>query len=243
MRPVLSHDQERLRGFEMDGKPRLVRGVAGSGKTVVLGHWLRKTLDRVEGKPSAKIWAVFANQSLKHLLHVTIEVAWREDKGDLPFPWHRVELWHVREVLDLLLREVGKNMGQFQFDDDRAAQAYLDAKKGQEIAPRCHALFADEGQDLGPNTLKLITALVEHGDSEQPNSRSVNIFHDNAQNVHGRSTPKWSEMGLDMRGRSTVMKESFRATKPIAEFAHSRVTTRKSSSSLPWSPSSPRANH
>ena len=31
--------------------------------------------------------------------------------------------------------------------------------------------------------------------------------------------PKWTEMGLDMRGRSTVMKESFRSTKPITEFA------------------------
>jgi AAA domain len=219
MRPVLSYDQQRLCGFEMDGKPRLVRGVAGSGKTVVLGHWLRKTLDRIEGNPTAKIWAVFANQALKHLLHETIESAWREDKGDQPFPWHRVELWHVREVLDLLLREVGRNMGQFRYEYDEAAQAYLDAMSGRTIKPRCHALFADEGQDLGPNTLKLMTALVEHGDPEHPNSRSVNIFYDNAQNIYNRSTPKWSEMGLDMRGRSTVMKESFRATRPITEFA------------------------
>src|SRR5690606_25428420 len=46
-----------------------------------------------------------------------------------------------------------------------------------------------------------------------------NIFYDNAQNIYGRRTPTWSELGLDMRGRSTVMKESFRSTKPIAEFA------------------------
>ena len=220
LRPVLSYDQQRLCGFEMDGKPRLVRGVAGSGKTVVLGHWLRKTLDRIEANPSAKIWAVFANQApFEHLLHETIESAWREDKGDQPFPWHRVELWHVREVLDLLLREVGRNMGQFKFEYDQAAQAYLDAMNGREIKPRCHALFADEGQDLGPSTLKLLTALVDHGDPEQPNCRSVNIFYDNAQNIYSRSMPKWSEMGLDMRGRSTVMKESFRATRPITEFA------------------------
>src|SRR5262249_47640942 len=34
LRPVLSCEQQRLCGFSMDGKPRLVRGVAGSGKTV-----------------------------------------------------------------------------------------------------------------------------------------------------------------------------------------------------------------
>ena len=87
----------------MDGKPRLVRGVAGSGKTLVLGHWLRKTLDRVTDKPDAKIWAVFANNALRQLLNETIESAWREDKGDQPFPWQRVEILHVSDLLSLLL--------------------------------------------------------------------------------------------------------------------------------------------
>ena len=219
LRPVLSYDQQRLCGFEMDGKPRLVRGVAGSGKTVVLGHWLRKTLDRIDHNLTAKVWAVFANRSLRQLLQETIESAWNEDKGDQPFPWHRVELWHVRDLLDLLLREVGKSMSQFGFEYDQASEAYLIAKNDQKIMPRCHALFADEGQDLGPSTLKLLTALVDHGDPELPNCRSVNIFYDNAQNIYSRSMPKWSEMGLDMRGRSTIMKESFRATKPVTEFA------------------------
>jgi superfamily I DNA and RNA helicase len=72
LRPVLSYDQQRLCGLQMDGKPRLVRGVAGSGKTLVLGHWLRKTIDRVADKPDAKIWAVFANRSLRQLLCETI---------------------------------------------------------------------------------------------------------------------------------------------------------------------------
>src|SRR5208283_337906 len=39
------------------------------------------------------------------------------------------------------------------------------------------------------------------------------------QNHYGRSTPKWIDLGIDLRGRSTVMKESFRSTRPITEFA------------------------
>jgi superfamily I DNA/RNA helicase len=219
MRPVLSADQQRLCGYRMDGKPRLVRGVAGSGKTVVLAHWLRMTLDHVQGNPNAKVWSVFANGSLRKLLTDTIEAAWEDGSNGHPFPWERVELWHVRDLLDLLLREVGQNMGRYKFEYDQAAGAYLQAMQGLPIRPRCHALFADEGQDLGPNTLKLLTTLVEHADPEQPNSRSINIFYDNAQNLYGRGTPKWSEMGLNMRGRSTVMKESFRSTRPITELA------------------------
>lgn len=220
LRPVLSYDQQRLCGFQMDGKPRLVRGVAGSGKTVVLGHWLRKTLDRITEKPDARVWAVFANNALRQLLVDTIESAWRDDKGDAPFPWQRVEILHVYDLLNLLLREVGTSMAPFRYEYDQAAEAYLKAMEGKAIRPRCHALFADEGQDLGPNTLKLLTALVEHGDPADPKSRSVNIFYDNAQNIYNRrGVPKWSEMGLDMRGRSTVMKESFRSTRPITEFS------------------------
>src|SRR5262249_30444968 len=66
---------------------------------------------------------------------------------------------------------------------------------------------------------KLLSALVEQTDPANPKSRAVNIFYDNAQNIYGRTTPKWTEMGLDMRGRSTVMKESFRSTRPVTEFA------------------------
>ncbi len=186
LRVVLSHDQQRLCGLQMDGKPRLVRGVAGSGKTLVLGHWLRKTLDRASDQADARIWAVFANNALRKLLYETIEAAWRDDKGDEPFPWQRVEILHVSDLLNRLLQEVGASMKQFRFDYDQAAEAYLRAMEGKTIVPRCHALFADEGQDLGPNTLKLLTALVAHGDPDDPKSRSVNIFYDNAQNIYNR---------------------------------------------------------
>jgi len=86
-------------------------------------------------------------------------------------------------------------MNNFGFDYDRAACAYLKANDGKSIEPRCHALFADEGQDLGPITLKLLTSLVEHGDPADPKSRSVNIFYDNAQNLYARrGVPRWTEM-------------------------------------------------
>jgi hypothetical protein len=72
---------------------------------------------------------------------------------------------------------------------------------------------------MGPNTLKLLTALTRQTNIYDSNSRSVNIFYDNAQNIYDREIPKWADLGLDMRGRSSVMKESFRSTKPITEFA------------------------
>lgn len=219
LRPVLSFEQQRLCGLAMDGKPRLVRGVAGSGKTVVLAHWLLKTMQRLKDQPETRIWAVYANRSLQRLITDTIAEAWKTDGDGGQFPWHRVDLCHVKDLLESLLPEVGLRMASFEFDYDRAAAAYLLRRDLGAIQPRCHAMFIDEAQDMGPSTLKLLSALVAKSAEDQPNSRSVSIFYDNAQNVYGRSTPKWSELGLDMRGRSTVMKESFRSTKPITELA------------------------
>jgi len=219
LRPVLSCEQQRLCDLSLDGKPRLVRGVAGSGKTVVLAHWLVRAMRRLNDQPDAKVWAVYANRSLQRLISDTIEEAWKTEGTGKSFPWSRVELCHIKDVLELLLPEVGLQMVDFAFDYDKAAAAFLNHRPPDAIAPVCHAMFIDEAQDMGPNTLKLLSALVENTDGDDPNSRSVNIFYDNAQNVYGRSTPKWSELGLDMRGRSTVMKESFRSTRPITEFA------------------------
>lgn len=96
---------------------------------------------------------------------------------------------------------------------------FIERNGGRPIEDRCNALFIDEAQDMGPSMLRLLLSLVQQNDRADPNSRAANIFYDNAQNIYGTGTPKWSEYGLDMRGRSTVMRESFRSTKPTIEFA------------------------
>lgn len=218
LRPVLSQEQQRLSNLELDGKPRLVRGVAGSGKSVVLSNWLAKTVKRLEGEKDTRIWAVYANRSLHKLLSQSIEAAWQAN-NDVDFPWERVELLHVKDVLSGLLPSVSRTMEEYGHQYDKAAEEFLNRQDVSKLLPRCNALFIDEAQDMGPITLKLLLLLVEKTDEADENSRSAHIFYDNAQNIYDRGTPKWSEFGLDMRGRSTIMKESFRSTNPITELA------------------------
>ena len=224
MKPILSREQQRLTNLELDGKPRLVRGVAGSGKSVVLCNWLAKTAKRLRDQEDACIWAVYANRSLEKLLRESIESAWSSlNESDLfgrtDFPWDKVSLFHVKDVLAGLLPSVGMSVGSIGFDYDRAAEEFLNQQDVNELLPRCSALFIDEAQDMGPATLRLLLSLIEQTDEEDANSRSAHIFYDNAQNVYNTKTPKWSEFGLDMRGRSTIMRESFRSTQPIMELA------------------------
>lgn len=224
MKPVLSEEQQRLANLSLDGKPRLVRGVAGSGKSVVLCNWLAKTVKRMEDRKNSHVWAVYANRSLHKLLRESVESAWTTlSDGSLfdqkEFPWESVSLLHIKDVLTGILPSASLSMNLFEFDYDRAAEEFLNRQDVTDLLPRCSALFIDEAQDMGPSTLKLLLSLVEQTDSEDPNSRSAHIFYDNAQNIYGRKTPKWSEFGLDMRGRSTIMRESFRSTTPITELA------------------------
>ncbi|MFG0261923.1 MAG: AAA domain-containing protein [Novipirellula sp. JB048] len=234
LKPILSQEQQRLTNLELDGKPRLVRGVAGSGKSVVLCNWLARTAQRLAAKSEAKpngskdpcrrIWAVYANRSLHRLLRESVESAWNAlYDGELferpNFPWQHVELMHVKDVLAGMLPAADLSIDSFGFDYDRAAEAFLNRQDATDLLPRCSALFIDEAQDMGPSTLRLLLAIVERADHEDENSRSAHIFYDNAQNVYGTKTPKWSSFGLDMRGRSTIMRESFRSTTPITELA------------------------
>ena len=224
MKPVLSKEQQRLTNFELDGKPRLVRGVAGSGKSVVLCNWLAKTVQRLKPNSKQQVWAVYSNRSLHKLLRQSVESAWaRLHENDLfrgkNFPWENVSLLHIKDILAGILPEASLSMERFEFDYDRAAEEFQNCHDFDQLLPRCTALFIDEAQDMGPSTLRLLLSLVEQGDPDDENSRSAHIFYDNAQNIYGRKTPKWSEFGLDMRGRSTIMRESFRSTKPITEFA------------------------
>jgi hypothetical protein len=152
LRPVMSADQQRLCGFNMDGKPRLVRGVAGSGKTLVLAHWLQKTLQKLSARPDARVWAVYANRSLRRLIEDTIDEAWRADGSAGPSPLERAHLYHVRDLLQTLFAEVGLWISGNDYDYDAMAGRYLERVPFEKVKPRCQAMFIDEAQDMGPNT-------------------------------------------------------------------------------------------
>ncbi len=220
LRPVMSREQQQLCGYRMEGGARLVRGVAGSGKTMVLAHWLNRSVRQMAEEGQGRVWAVYANRSLQCLIEDNIDAAWQAAGGAGPCPLGGVDLHHVKHLLEgCLLPEVRVAWDGDPYDYDGMAAAYLERRPFEEVEPRCDAMFIDEAQDMGPNTLKLLAALVRPTDPAHPRRRAVNIFYDDAQNIYGRRRPTWSAIGLDMQGRSTVMRESFRSTRPITEFA------------------------
>ncbi len=218
MRPVLSREQERLCRLKLDGGPRLVRGVAGSGKTWVLAYWVARTVRASSFEGRALV--IYANRALHGMLDDLIARAWSEleptaERG--PLPRGRFRLVHVRDLLDELLDEEGLPPVE-GYDFDAAALRYQAAVPDFSHRPRCTVMFVDEAQDVGPETLRLLAGLVRPR-TPRALHRPIHVFYDNAQNLYGRGTPRWSELGIPVRGRSTVLETSYRNTRPIAELA------------------------
>lgn len=218
-RPRMSEEQERLCRQPLDGRARLVRGVAGSGKTWVLATWLARTLHDPRFADLRTIWAVYGNRSLHGLLRGQLLEAWRQLAPEAELPWRRVKLVHVRDLLRELLGEVGLDLPQDAFDYDALAQRWLDNRGPDRGLYRCDGLFIDEAQDMGHHTLQVLFAQVRPWGEDAGRDRAVHVFYDNDQDIFGRGTPRWSELGLDLRGRAVVMKCGWRCSRPVAELA------------------------
>lgn len=217
MRPVMSAEQQRLCGITMDGGPRVVRGVAGSGKTVVLANWVAQTCRSAQ---QARVLVVYGNRSLADLLerHLAAETDPEERERQL-------SVHHIKDLLIALLRRHRQQWEGNEWDYSGMAKKLLELPDDEWLTADYEAVFIDEAQDLGEDALRVVTKLARQTDPEDTNARQVVIFYDNAQDIYGRGSPRWSTFGLDMRGRSSVMKESFRSTRPIAEFALNALQT------------------
>lgn len=219
MRPILSSEQQRLCEIEYDGEPRLVNGIAGSGKTIVLAHWVVNAVRKLKEKPQARIWVVFANRSLQSLIAEAIANVWVQQMGSRAFPWELVELRHVMEILRDLLPQAGMIIEDYGYEFDKASEVFSWSNES-EIQPKCDAMFVDEGQDFGTHTLKLLMQLIRKPKQCSKANPSMSIFHDSAQDIYRRGEPLWPEIGFDKSDRTETMVESYRSTRPIMEFAY-----------------------
>ncbi|MBC7174091.1 MAG: hypothetical protein H5U40_16735, partial [Polyangiaceae bacterium] len=142
------HEQERLSHMTLDEGPRLVRGVAGSGKTWVAAHWAIRSL--VDAPAEARLLFVYGNQAL----HALIDRSLAAVASELGIAWpdRRLELRHAGEVL------LG-NLPRLQierWDYDAMATALATV----ELEPAYDALFIDEAQDFGEAALRQLFRLV-----------------------------------------------------------------------------------
>jgi hypothetical protein len=228
---ALTDLQQRVIAKDWNGGPRLVRGVAGSGKTMVLAAQAARlieqihqgTIDLFDGsrRPPA-VLAVCFNRTLVPFIRNRIELAYRQRTNE-PLPERALLVMHFNNVLYHLSRRGYCKYRRIMEEPDadkRAARSLseLEAATGRradDLATGLYAaVFVDEGQDFHDNEYRLLARLCARAPTGLPR---MFVFYDDAQNLYGLKRPTWADLGLELRGRTVVMDECFRNPRQVIE--------------------------
>lgn len=203
---VMDLQQEQLARSLGDGH-RVIHGVAGSGKTMILGYRCVEMAKR-QGKP---ILVLCYNKTLagrlEHIIHahgVQDRVAVRHFHG-----------WCAEQL---------KTYGLRTPPPQPSAQAYLEALVGRVTSgvdaqqiPRAQyaAVMIDEGHDFAPEWLQLVAQMVD------PATNSLLLLYDDAQTIYGGGRRKFSfaSVGIQAKGRTTILRLNYRNTLEILSTA------------------------
>ena len=119
----------------------------------------------------------------------------------------RIQVWKVFENYQNLMKE-------YQIRDINTAM-YESTKLLQAAGskPRYASIIIDEGQDFSDNAYRLIRALAGE---ERPND--IFIVGDSHQRIY-RNHPTLSKCGINVRGRSSILKINYRTTEEIRKHA------------------------
>lgn len=201
---VMDRQQERLAEHLGPGYRR-IRGVAGSGKTLVLLHRARFIADH------------FQRRVLLLCFNKALEVALQELVGNRD----NVDVSTVDGLVYQFLPQSKKNFKHKTDEEwDRLRTEALHEARRLPAEQRYHLVLVDEAQDLRKTHLNLAYEMVKKGSAEE---MDFVVAFDSAQDIYRHKT-LWNPPGMTARGRSTVMSVNYRNTREILEFAMNFLT-------------------
>ena len=119
----------------------------------------------------------------------------------------RMQVWKVFDAYQNLMKE-----NQIR-DINTAMYECTKLLQSSGVKPRYAHVIVDEGQDFSDNAYRLLRALA--GD-EHPND--IFIVGDSHQRIY-RNHPTLSRCGINVRGRSSILKINYRTTEEIRKYA------------------------
>ena len=233
----LSEEQKELCRLEFEGSQRLVRGVAGSGKSIVLARLVARFLHREMNALQGELWperrisvaVTCFNVALVDFLKQKIRAAFKEQTLSEDIPADVLTVTHLNNLVWQLKTKFQWPIDYITIESEkepaaRAARYRQQIKDFAAESPDLYrdlcfdAMFVDEGQDFEPEEWLLLLDLVRpHPKTEE---KTLVVFYDDAQNLYGRKRPVWKDLGINFTGeRSRVMRECFRNTRQIVELA------------------------
>lgn len=206
---TLDLEQERTAKSLGEGH-RILKGVAGSGKTLVLAcraKYLKKL------HPNWRILVVCYNISLSRYLRKLLELSGPTAGSS------DIEVFHFHGLVKHLTGlDLSRWNGESNEQYDLRVGTILKGEiaKGSIKGRIYDAILVDEGQDFVTDWMQGLTQLLNEKND------SLLFCYDPAQNVFGRTRPNWKSAGFKVQGkRPTELKRSYRNTVEILEVAKS----------------------
>ncbi len=207
---VMDLQQEQLARSLGDGH-RVIHGVAGSGKTMILGY--RAEYLARAGTPASKpILILCYNEPLGVKLHSVMEAKGLSE---------RVHVRHFHKWCRDQLVAFGQTLPAFNMPVDlkmlEMVQRVITAVDRKQIpSGQYQAVLIDEGHDFAPEWLKLVTQMVD------PTTNSLLVLYDDAQSIYDRARAKqfsFKSLGIQAQGRTTILKINYCNTQQILQTA------------------------
>jgi superfamily I DNA/RNA helicase len=205
---VMDIQQEQLARSLGEGH-RLIHGVAGSGKTLILGY-RAEHLAKLCTRPililcynktlAAKLASVMEAKGIQERVHVRHFHSWcvrqlnAYNIGKPPYDRRNEEAFHEGCVERVIRGVDSKHIPSAQYD----------------------AVLIDEGHDFKPEWFKLVVQMIH------PDANSLLVLYDDAQSIY--NGPKklrfsFSSVGVQAKGRTTILKLNYRNTAEILAVA------------------------
>lgn len=207
---VMDIQQEQLARSLGQGH-RIIHGVAGSGKTMILGY-RAEFLANISGANARPILVLCFNKPLALTL-----AARMRSKG-------LAELVHVRSFhkwcRDQLLafgQELPRGSGSPEAYSADLVQRVITAVDRKHIpSGQYQAVLIEEGHDFAPEWLRLVVQMVD------PATNSLLVLFDDAQRIYERARKQqfsFKSVGIQAQGRTTILKINYRNTRQILQTA------------------------
>ena len=207
---VLDLQQEQLARSLGDGH-RVIHGVAGSGKTMILGY-RAEFLAKAHTPASKPILILCYNEPLAVKLASVMEAKGLSEQVHARHfhKWCRDQL-KTYNLLPTEKMATSQLMAAF-------VQGVIDGVERRHIpSGQYQAVLIDEGHDFAPEWLKLVTQMVD------PTTNSLLVLYDDAQSIYDRAKKKnfsFKSVGVQAQGRTTMLKINYRNTRQILQTAN-----------------------
>lgn len=207
---VMDLQQEQLARSLGDGH-RIIHGVAGSGKTMILGY-RAEYLAQASTPASKPILILCFNEPLGVKLASVMDAKGLSDRVHVRHfhSWCHRQLTAFGQTLPAHNMPVGPKMIDMV---DRVIRA---VERSQIPSGQYQAVMIDEGHDFAPQWLKLVTQMVD------PATNSLLVLYDDAQSIYERARSmqfSFKSVGIQAQGRTTILKINYRNTRQILQTA------------------------